>query len=39
MGAKTLQVWSCNDCGASTTNPEDRLITYFHMNCPERGKK
>ena len=26
--------WSCYKCGATTTNEEDMLITYFHMNCP-----
>lgn len=26
--------WSCNTCGATTTDPEHMLITYFHMNCP-----
>ena len=26
--------WSCSTCGATTTNPENMLITYFHMNCP-----
>jgi len=29
--------WSCMVCGATTTDPEHSLITYFHMNCP--GKK
>ena len=26
--------WSCNTCGATTTDPENRLITHFHMDCP-----
>jgi len=26
--------WSCNTCGATTTDPENKLITYFHMDCP-----
>ena len=26
--------WSCNTCGATTTDPKNRLITYFHMDCP-----
>ena len=28
--------WSCNICGATTTDEEHRLITYFHMDCPGR---
>jgi len=28
------QSWSCATCGATTTDPEHRLIVYFHMNCP-----
>ncbi len=26
--------WSCNICGATTTDEEHQLITYSHMNCP-----
>jgi len=32
------QTWACADCGATTTNPDHRLIVYFHANCPARGK-
>jgi hypothetical protein len=32
------QEWKCADCGATTTDPDHRLIVYFHMNCPARGK-
>lgn len=31
--------WACADCGATTTDPDQRLIVYFHMNCPARGKQ
>lgn len=30
--------WSCNTCGATTTNPDHMLIQYFHENCPGRNK-
>jgi hypothetical protein len=32
-------IWYCPTCGASTTNPEDRLIEYagLHLGC--KGKK
>ena len=33
---KTIESWSCNTCGATTTNPDHMLITYFHLNCPGR---
>ena len=33
---KEKESWSCNICGATTTNPEHMLITYFHLNCPGR---
>ena len=36
---KCRESWSCADCGATTTDPEHMLITYFHMNCPARKKK
>jgi hypothetical protein len=30
---RTKNVWACNTCGAFTTDPTHRLITYFHANC------
>ena len=32
------ETWACADCGATTTDPAHRLIVFFHMNCPARGK-
>jgi hypothetical protein len=32
------QEWACADCGATTTDPDHRLIVFFHMNCPARSK-
>ena len=33
--------WSCPSCGATTTNPEDRLIEYagLHIGCKGKRKK
>jgi hypothetical protein len=28
--------WSCMLCGATTTDPTQALITYFHWPCPKR---
>jgi hypothetical protein len=36
---KDKQIWACKDCGATTTNPDHRLIVYFHANCPARKIK
>lgn len=30
------QKWSCKNCGESTTDPKNALITYFHADCPKR---
>ena len=30
--------WSCHACGATTTDPDHMLITYFHEDCPVRNK-
>ena len=30
---KVNDVWACNTCGAFTTDPAHRLITYFHDGC------
>jgi len=33
-----MTTWSCLKCGATTSDPTQRLITYFHMNCPSDKK-
>lgn len=37
MPAKTKESWSCATCGATTTDPSQLLIVYFHANC--KGNK
>jgi hypothetical protein len=38
---KKKPIWYCPTCGASTTNPEDRLIEYagLHLGCKGKKKK
>lgn len=31
--AKPKPSWSCIKCGATTTDPTQALITYFHLDC------
>ena len=31
------QVYTCNTCGATTTDPAHSMIKYFHKDC--KGKK
>lgn len=35
---KTKRVWACDACGATTTDPTQQLIVYFHKDCPELYK-
>ena len=34
----TKKTWSCNACGATTDNPEESLIVYFHEDCPDKNR-
>lgn len=38
MKTKKTKVWACSDCGATTTDPTQSLIVYFHRDCPEIWK-